>query len=65
MKITLVRHGQTEENFCNRVQGKKNNLLNDTGRRQCNNLRMRLLDKKFDYCYMSPLVRSYLEKCLE
>ena len=57
MKITLVRHGQTEENFCNRVQGKKNNLLNDTGRRQCNNLRMRLLDKKFDYCYMSPLVR--------
>ena len=27
MKITLVRHGQTEENFCNRVQGKKNNLL--------------------------------------
>ena len=30
MKITLVRHGQTEENFCNRVQGKKNNLLNDS-----------------------------------
>ncbi len=57
MKITLVRHGQTEENFKGLIQGRSNNLLNDTGRRQCKYLRNKLLDKNFDYCYMSPLVR--------
>ena len=57
MKITLVRHAQTEENFKGNMQGKRNILLNDTGRRQCNNLRLKLKDKKYDYCYMSPLVR--------
>ena len=57
MHITLVRHGQTEENFKGIIQGRSNNLLNDTGRRQCKYLRNKFLDKKFDYCYMSPLVR--------
>jgi len=55
--VTLVRHGQTEENFLNKLQGRANNLLNDTGRRQCKALAMRLKDKHYDYCYMSPLVR--------
>lgn len=57
MKITLVRHGQTEENFLNKLQGQSNNLLNDTGRRQCQRLAINLKEKKFNYCYMSPLVR--------
>ena len=57
MKIILVRHGQTEANFNGIMQGRVNNLLNDTGRRQCQKLREKLLDKKIDYCYMSPLVR--------
>jgi broad specificity phosphatase PhoE len=57
MKIILVRHGQTEDNFNGIMQGRSNNLLNDTGRRQCQKLREKLLDKKIDYCYMSPLVR--------
>ena len=30
MKITLVRHGQTDANFSNILQGRANNLLNDT-----------------------------------
>lgn len=58
MKITLVRHGQTEENYKNVVQGLKNNLLNETGRRQCWKLREKLKDVAFDACYMSPLVRT-------
>ena len=29
MKITLVRHAQTEENFKGNMQGKRNILLND------------------------------------
>lgn len=57
MKITLVRHGETEENYDGKLQGRRNILLNDTGRRQCKRLRERINDKKYDYCYMSPLVR--------
>lgn len=57
MKIVLVRHAQTEDNFNGIMQGRKNNLLNDTGRRDCQKLREKLKDTKFDYCYMSPLVR--------
>lgn len=58
MKITLVRHGETDFNKEGKIQGLSNNLLNDTGRRQCRDLRMRLSDEHFDYCYMSPLVRT-------
>ena len=58
MKITLVRHGQTESNYLGKIQGRGNELLNDTGRRQARNLRMRLIDENYSYCYMSPLVRD-------
>lgn len=58
MKITLVRHGQTEQNYNNILNGRSNDLLNDTGRRQCQKLREQLKDVHFDFCYMSPLVRT-------
>ena len=58
MKITLVRHGQTEQNYQNILNGRSNDLLNDTGRRQCQKLREQLKDVRFDFCYMSPLVRT-------
>ena len=57
MKITLVRHAETEENFLKHIQGKSNCLLNDSGRRQAQLLKMKLENKHFDFCYMSPLVR--------
>ena len=57
MKIILVRHAQTEDNFNGIMQGRVNNLLNDTGRRDCQRLREKLKDIKFDCCYTSPLVR--------
>lgn len=57
MKIILVRHAQTEDNFNNIMQGRRNNTLNDTGRRQCQKLREKLSSIKIDYCYTSPLVR--------
>ena len=57
MIITLVRHGQTEENYLGNIQGLSNAMLNDTGRRQCQRLRDKIKDKKYDFCYMSPLVR--------
>lgn len=56
MTITLVRHGQTEENFLRKVQGRSNSMMNDTGRRQCQMLKMKVANKHYDYCYMSPLI---------
>ncbi len=58
MKVTLVRHGQTESNYEGVCQGRSNNLLNDTGRRQCQRLRDKLKNKHFDVCFMSPLIRT-------
>ena len=58
MKITLVRHGQTENNYLHILNGRDNEMLNDTGRRQCQKLRERLMGISFDFCYMSPLVRT-------
>lgn len=58
MKITLVRHGQTDDNLNGIMQGRRNVLMNDTGRRQCQMLRMKLDNMHFDYCYMSPLTRT-------
>lgn len=57
MKITLVRHGQTENNYLGIMQGKSNALMNDTGRRQCKRLRERIINNHYDYCFTSPLVR--------
>lgn len=58
MLITLVRHGQTEENFSGIVQGSTNTLLNDSGRRECERLKNKIRDIEFDYCYMSPMIRT-------
>lgn len=58
MKVTLVRHGQTEQNYAGNVQGLENNFLNETGQRQCRKLREKLKDEKFDICFMSPLIRT-------
>ncbi len=58
MIITLVRHGQTEDDFLRKISGTSNILMNDTGRRQCQKLRFNIKDKNYDYCYMSPLVTA-------
>ncbi len=57
MKIALVRHGQTEENFLHKIQGRSNHKLNEAGIRQCLRLKAKLKEKHFDYCYMSPMAR--------
>lgn len=58
MKITLVRHGETDWNSKNKLQGRENAELNDKGRRQCKALRDKIKDNKYDVCYMSPLLRT-------
>ena len=59
MKITLVRHAQTEENFLGILQGEQNTLLNDTGRRQVLRLKEKLSAFQYDLCFTSPLIRSF------
>lgn len=58
MKITIVRHGETDYNKNNILQGRSNISLNDAGRRQCKRLKYKLKDEKFDICFSSPLVRA-------
>lgn len=57
MKIALIRHAKTEQNYDNILQGHQNNLLSEDGRRHTLKLKEKLKDKHFDYCYMSPLIR--------
>ena len=57
MKVTLVKRAQTESDYLGNILGHSNELLNDTGRRQAQRLKEKIKDIKFDYCYMSPLVR--------
>lgn len=58
MKITLVRHAETEQNILDLCQGRQNNQLSDNGRTKCKLLKAQLKDIKFDYCYMSPMLRA-------
>ncbi len=58
MKITLIRHGQTESNNLGICQGSTNLLLNNAGRRECQRLRVKIKDKHYDVCYTSPLARA-------
>ena len=57
MKITLVRHAETELNYQRKINGRKNEILNDTGRRQVLRLKDKLKDNDYDICFVSPLTR--------
>ena len=59
MKVTIVRHGETEENFLGKIQGRSNGLLNDTGRRQVLRLKNKLNALNYDLCFTSPLIRCF------
>ena len=59
MKIHIVRHGQTEWNIENRMQGSKNSDLTEQGRIDALKLGSSLQDINIDYIYTSPLTRAY------
>lgn len=59
MKVVLINSAEAEEDFLREVIGRRNVLLNDTGRRQVLRLKNRLVDKKFDACFCSPLIRAF------
>ena len=58
MNIILVRHGQTDWNVNNLLQGSTNIDLNEYGILQAKNTANKLKDFKIDYIYCSPLNRT-------
>jgi probable phosphoglycerate mutase len=58
LRIYLARHGQTDWNLEGRTQGGIDIALNDTGRRQAQDLKARLTGIPFDAIYSSTLQRS-------
>ena len=57
MKITLIRHGITNWNTKNLIQGSTNKKLSRIGIMKTVELKNKLKDNDYDICYMSPLIR--------
>ena len=57
-EICLVRHGQTDWNFNNIIQGREDIPLNTIGLQQANDSAQFLSNKKWDTIISSPLVRA-------
>lgn len=58
MNIILVRHGQTNWNLKNKLQGSTNIDLNETGVLQAKQTAKNLANKNIDVIYSSPLNRT-------
>ena len=58
MKLILVRHGETEENQKDIVQGHLPGKLSEKGKKQAKKLGLRLKNKKIDAIYSSDLARA-------
>lgn len=56
--VFLVRHGQTEWNLFNRIQGQKNSPLSEAGKKQACRIREKLKDKEIKVAYSSSLGRA-------
>lgn len=59
MKLYVVRHGQTDWNLNNFLQGNTDVGLNETGIIQAKEIKEKLKNIDFDLCYSSPLSRAY------
>jgi len=57
-KILLIRHGTTAFNQADRLQGRIDNPLNETGEAEVARLAELIRDEPLDVIYCSPLVRA-------
>ncbi len=60
MKLIIVRHGETWENYENVLNGWGNNQLNLKGQEQARKVAKRLKWMKIDVAYVSDLVRTVM-----
>ncbi|MDR7856182.1 histidine phosphatase family protein [Tissierella sp.] len=58
-KIYLIRHGQSEWNKLNKIQGQRDTLLTELGKNQALLLGDRLANENIDMIYTSDLTRAY------
>jgi broad specificity phosphatase PhoE len=58
MKITAIRHGETDWNAAGKIQGKTDIPLNDNGREQAHNTAQLLKRHDIDVIVSSPLKRA-------
>ncbi|WMM26500.1 histidine phosphatase family protein [Tissierella sp. MB52-C2] len=58
-KIFLIRHGQSEWNKLNKIQGQKNTILTELGEKQAAHMGNRLIEENIDIIYSSDLKRAY------
>ena len=61
MKLYMARHGETDWNLQQRIQGRTDTRLNETGRRQAQNLGQRLQEEGYHITklYTSPQKRAF------
>lgn len=58
-EICLVRHGQTDWNFQEIIQGREDIPLNEVGKRQASQSAEALKAEKWDMIVSSPLIRAH------
>ncbi len=59
MKLTIIRHGETDWNKARRIQGRIDIGLNIFGLQQAHTCAKHLADEDFDKVFSSPLSRAY------
>ncbi len=59
MKLTLIRHGETDWNKIRKIQGQLDIPLNLFGVQQAHTCAKFLANQEFDAVYSSPLIRAY------
>lgn len=60
MKLYVIRHGLTDWNIENKIQGQKDIELNDVGINQAKKAKLKFNDYNFDLIICSPLKRAKL-----
>ena len=58
MKLYILRHGETDYNNQGRFQGQNDISLNERGKKQAEETKIKLKDIKFDKVFVSPLKRA-------
>lgn len=58
MKLILIRHGETEENYAKIIQGHRDGKLTPSGIEQARKVALRLRNEQIDVIYCSDLSRA-------